>query len=167
MVEIMYNIHQVCPELKLYLLGAGDNVYAPMREEMDKCIKEYQLEDVIILLPWLNHDEALSYLKYARLYLSTSRYEGLPIAVIEALALEKAVVASDVIGNRSCVEDGGNGYLLPLNVDAFVDKILYLIEDKKKRREMELNSRHLFERNFVITKNIEKLEIVYKKIHNS
>lgn len=57
--------------------------------------------------------------KELNVYLTVARYEGLPLAVIEAMSLGKAIVASDVVGNRDCVEDGYNGRLLPLRKSLF------------------------------------------------
>ena len=76
-------------------------------------IAEYGLDKVIELSPWLSHKETLECVKNSMFYLTVARYEGLPLAVIEAMSLGKAIVASDVVGNRDCVEDGYNGRLLP------------------------------------------------------
>lgn len=51
----------------------------------------------------------------ADISVSSSRQEGLPINLIEAMALGNPIVASDVRGNNDLVENGVNGYLVPLN----------------------------------------------------
>ena len=96
MVEIMKKVHDRFPDIKFYLVGVG--FYSPMLDETKRLISSYGLDDVIVLLPWLSHAETLGYLKHSLLYLTTSLYEGLPIAVLEAMALGKAIVSSDVIG---------------------------------------------------------------------
>ena len=50
----------------------------------------------------------------ADLYVTTARWEGLPLAVLEAMSLGIPVVASDVVGNRDAVAVGITGYLYPL-----------------------------------------------------
>lgn len=66
------------------------------------------------------------------LSVSTSRQEGLPINLIEAMALGNPVVASDVRGNNDVVLDGYNGYLVKLNdYESMADKICSLIENKE------------------------------------
>ena len=96
----------------------------------------------------------------------TSLYEGLPISVIEAMSLGKAIVASDVLGNKDCVKDGYNGYLLPLKEEVFVEKMNDLIENDEKRKEMEKNSRSYFKTDFFIDNRIKVLEDIYTEIYN-
>lgn len=165
MVEIMKRVHVRYPDIKFYLVGVG--FYSPMLDETKRLISNYGLDDVIVLLPWLSHAETLGYLKHSLLYLTTSLYEGLPIAVLEAMALGKAVVASNVIGNRDCVRDGQNGWLLPLDATLFAEAIGRLLRDGEERERMGEKSRALFEEGFLITHRIQLLEGIYKEIYNA
>lgn len=162
MVEIMRKVHEKYPNVKFYLLGVG--FYSPMLGKMKTLVHKYGLDDIIILLPWLSHKETIGYLKYAQLYLTTSLYEGLPIAVLEALAMKKAIVSSDVLGNCDCVWDNKNGYLLKLERDQFVDKIGYLLTHKDILNKMSENSYSIFESRFNIENRICELEQIYKYI---
>lgn len=164
MVEVAHGIHLKHPDIKFYLLGVG--FYSPMLEDMKKLIHQYDMDDTFYLLPWLSHEETLKYVKGSLLYFMTSLYEGLPISVIEAMSLGKAVVASDVLGNKDCVKDNYNGYLLPLKEDIFVDKMNELIENEGKRKEMEKNSRSYFESDFFIDNRIKALEDIYTEVYN-
>ena len=164
MVEVAHGIHLKHPDIKFYLLGVG--FYSPMLEDMKKLIHQYDMDDTFYLLPWLSHEEILKYVKGSMLYFMTSLYEGLPISVIEAMSLGKAVVASDVLGNKDCVKDGYNGYLLPLKEEVFIEKMNDLIENDEKRKEMEKNSRSYFESDFFIDNRIKALEDIYTEIYN-
>lgn len=164
MVEVAHGIHLKHPDIKFYLLGVG--FYSPMLEDMKKLIHQYDMDDTFYLLPWLSHEETLKYVKGSMLYFMTSLYEGLPISVIEAMSLGKAIVASDVLGNKDCVKDGYNGYLLPLKEEVFVEKMNDLIENDEKRKEMEKNSRSYFEADFFIDNRIKALEDIYTEVYN-
>ena len=164
MVEVAHGIHLKHPDIKFYLLGVG--FYSPMLEDMKKLIHQYEMDDTFYLLPWLSHEETLKYVKGSMLYFMTSLYEGLPISVIEAMSLGKAIVASDVLGNKDCVKDGYNGYLLPLKEEVFVEKMNDLIENDEKRKEMEKNSRSYFETDFFIDNRIKALEDIYTEVYN-
>lgn len=164
MVEVAHGIHLKHPDIKFYLLGVG--FYSPMLEDMKKLIRQYDMDDTFYLLPWLSHEETLKYVKGSMLYFMTSLYEGLPISVIEAMSLGKAIVASDVLGNKDCVKDDYNGYLLPLKEDIFVERMNELIENDGKRKEMEKNSRSYFESDFFIDNRIKALEEIYTEVYN-
>lgn len=74
------------------------------------------------------------------LSLSSSRQEGLPINLIEALALGNPIVATDVRGNNDIVQDGYNGYLVKLNdFEAMADRICTLIEKPELLNEFSEN----------------------------
>lgn len=164
MVEVAHGIHLKHPDIKFYLLGVG--FYSPMLEDMKKLIHQYDMDDTFYLLPWLSHEETLKYVKGSMLYFMSSLYEGLPISVIEAMSLGKAIVASDVLGNKDCVKDGYNGYLLPLKEEVFVEKMNELVENDEKRKEMEKNSRSYFESDFFIDNRIKALEDIYTEVYN-
>ena len=162
LVDVARGVHSVHGDVKFRLLGVG--FYSPELSDVERKISEYGLSDVVELLPWLNHKETLEYVNGSILYLTVSRYEGLPLAVLEAMSLGKTIVATDVVGNVDCVEDGYNGRLLPLEVDAFVSTLCDLLEDDKKRHIYGENSRILFEKKFLITRRIGELETVYKSV---
>lgn len=160
LVNVIREVHKAYPDIRFYILGVG--YYSPDLERMKRMITQYQLENTIELFPWLNHNETMGYVKNALFYLTTSRYEGLPLAVIEAMSLGKCIVASDVLGNKDCVKDGYNGYLLPLQENLFTKKIIELIEHPDLTETFGKNSRLLFEKDFLIQNRIPYLEVIYK-----
>ena len=87
------------------------------------------------------------------------------LAIIEAMANGKAIIASDVVGNKDCVRNGENGYLLPLDADAYADKIIQLVNDKELRTSMEKNSRALFLEEFFIENRIKYLQNQYNMVY--
>lgn len=159
MVDVMRKVHEKNKKIKLLLVGVG--FHSPLLNEMKSLIVRYELENVITLLPWCSHSETLGYLKNASMYLTTSLYEGLPIAVLEAMALKKTILASNVIGNMDCVQDKYNGYLLPFDEDAFCDKICSLLSDTGENFRMGENSYNLFKKSFCISSRIKELEEIY------
>ena len=159
LLEVINEVHCRHPEVKACMVGAG--FYSPDLEKLKSGIAAYGLENVFEILPWLSQEETLRLVKGSLLYLTAARYEGLPLAVIEAMALEKTIVASDVVGNKDCVENGVNGYLLPMDVKQFVDSICMLIEDVEHRSEMGKTSREIYEQKFKIDSRIKYLEDIY------
>lgn len=76
------------------------------------------------------------YLAASDLYLSTSRWEGLPLGMLEAMSLGLPVVASKVSGNVDLVSDGETGFLYPLSdINHAVNKINQLKDDHVLHRK--------------------------------
>lgn len=165
MVETMKRVHSKHPQIKFYLVGVG--FHSPMLEEMEALIKKYNLEEVVKLIPWLDRAETLGYVQNAMFYMTTSRYEGLPIAVLEALALGKAIVSTNVLGNQDCIQDEVNGFLLPNDADLFSKACCELIENQDLSHRMGNASRAFFESNFFLNKRISDLENIYLNEQNN
>ena len=85
-----------------------------------------------------------------RIYVSTSFYrEGFPRTLLEAMALGKAIVATDTIGSKDAIKDGVNGYQLHMHdVDGFVKKIIELIDDEKELKRIGDSARMYCEEHY-------------------
>lgn len=90
-------------------------------------------------------DRAKEVIANSTLLLSTSRYrEGLPRIILEAMALGKPVIASDIIGNKDVVQDGVTGYLVDVDdLDGFSRKIIELVDNEQKIIELGKNARNI------------------------
>ena len=150
--------------LKFILLGVG--YHSPELDAMKAKMHDLGLEDSIRLEPWINHADCQEFVRKSLFYISTALYEGLPLAIIEAMANGKAIIASDVVGNKDCVRNGENGYLLPLDADAYANKIIQLVNDKELRTSMEEKSRALFLEEFFIENRIKYLQNQYNMVYN-
>ena len=90
---------------KLYILGDG-----PDRDKIEKKIKKEKMENEIILLG--NVKNPYPWIKKAKMLVHSSKYEGLPTVLIEALILDKIVISSDCpTGPKEILENGEIGYL--------------------------------------------------------
>ena len=90
---------------KLYILGDG-----PDRDKIEEKIKQEGMENEIILLG--NVKNPYPWIKKAKMLIHSSKYEGLPTVLIEALILDKIVISSDCpTGPKEILENGEIGYL--------------------------------------------------------
>lgn len=105
-------------------------------------------------------NEPIKYLKEADIYLSTSRFEGLPYSLIEAASVGLPIIATDVEGNNECVKDKKSGFLFN-TVDQGVSCIKELLNDSIRKR-MGHQSRQFFLENFTIEKMIHKIISIYE-----
>lgn len=146
--------------LKFILLGVG--YHSPELDAMKAKMHELGLEDSIRLEPWINHADCQEFVRKSLFYISTALYEGLPLAIIEAMANGKAIIASDVVGNKDCVRNGENGYLLPLDAASYAEKIIQLVNDDDLRKDMGRKSREFFLKDFFIENRIKLLQRIYE-----
>jgi glycosyltransferase involved in cell wall biosynthesis len=150
--ESIGNVH-------LVILGVG--FYSPSLEKIKKFIEENNLSQNITLIPWLEREESLDILNNSLFYISSSRYEGLPYAVIEALALKKPCILTNVDGNKDLVTNDYNGFLVAQEPRVLAARILEMYSNRKRLAMMSRNSRSKFEKFYQINKNIKSLENLY------
>ncbi len=94
------------PNSQLWLIGEG-----PERDELFQQIKDLDLRGQVVL-PGV-FDDVEEILAAANLFVLPSYFEGLSISLLEAMAHQVPVIASDIPGNRDLVETGVNGCLVP------------------------------------------------------
>lgn len=89
--------------------------------------------------------------------------EGLPKSLIEACAVGRSIVTTDVPGCRECVDEGVNGYLVPLkSVNELADAIEKLVDNADDRKQFGIASRKKAEEEFSIENVIEKTFSIYE-----
>lgn len=104
-------------------------------------------------------------LSISDLFVTTSYREGLPRAMIEAMAMEKPIVAYNIRGVRDLVEDGVNGFLAPFgDVNGLAEKIIYLMEHPEVAEEMGKKGREKVEREFSLNVILPQMEKLYREM---
>ena len=142
-------------DLKLYLLGEG-----PDRRKIEEKIKKLNLEDRMLLLgmkknpyPWIKNAEILVH---------SSKYEGLPTVLIEALILRKIVISTNCpTGPKEILGNGKYGSLVDVgDYKVMADEICELLNPNSEKRKKYLeNTDDAVKRfdNKIIIKQIEKM----------
>ncbi|MDD3322939.1 MAG: glycosyltransferase family 4 protein [Paludibacter sp.] len=123
------------PDWILDIFGTGE-----LENILKARIIEQKLVDKIVLRG-LTSDVVTNYLE-SSIYVMSSRYEGLPMVLIEAMSCGLPIISFDCeCGPREIISDSIDGFLIePLNIKALADKISYLIENDKLRKEMGKNA---------------------------
>lgn len=81
------------------------------------------------------------YYSHSSIYISTSRYEGLPLAMIEATSFGIPCIGFTITGNTDIIQNNKNGYLIRnYDIEAFSDALFRLSEDRSKRLEFSQNA---------------------------
>jgi glycosyltransferase involved in cell wall biosynthesis len=99
------------------------------------------------------------------IFLLPSHYEGLPMALLEAMAAGCVPIASEIGSIPSVVRDGENGFLIePKNVSDIIEKLKFLLSGKAVWENLRQNARETIEKNYNLKDYIEKLEGIYNSI---
>ena len=163
MIEVLKKIKEKQPNIHLVLMGVGE--FSPNKDQVEKLIKEYNLQTNVTMIAWIEREKIFAIIKKSKLYISTARYEGLPYSVIESLAMSKACVVTDCDGNRDLIENKYNGYVIKENmVVTMAKRIIVLLEDDALRNVFEKNALTYFNAHFNMEENGKKLEAIYKQI---
>ncbi len=115
---------------------------------------------------WLDRNGIDNELANADLYISTATWEGMPLAVLEAMNLKKPLLLSNCVGNVDLVIEGFNGFIFN-NLEEAVEKIQYFSENKLMLKRFGENSRSLCEQKFNIIDTAKKYEQEYQKFYKS
>lgn len=115
---------------------------------------------------WREHREALSLVDRVDAVLHASRWEGMPNALLEAMALGKPVVVSDVVGTRDVVEDGVDGLLVRdvYAVEPYVAALEGLAADPELRARLGARARERVFREHDARAVAARWESVYQMI---
>jgi glycosyltransferase involved in cell wall biosynthesis len=129
-VDAVALLAQRYPRLQVMMAGDGR-----LREQVAASIAARGLANVITLLPW--QGDAARTLEAVDIYALSSRWEGLPITLLEALASGCAAVATGVDGCLDAIEDGVSGVLVPAaDPLAMAAAIGRLLDDPAQRELM-------------------------------
>ncbi|MBU6435506.1 MAG: glycosyltransferase family 4 protein, partial [Nitrospirae bacterium] len=122
-------------------------------------------ENVVFLGHREDTDELLQALD---IFVLPSLSEGIPMALLEAMAASRAVVASRVGGIPEIVEDGFEGFLVePMDPDSLAERCRRLIASPDVARKMGEQARKRVERDFSATAMADRVASVYKELLRS
>ena len=128
-------------------------------------LEELHLEDVCQLLGYVRGERKAQLLSEASLFALPSYQEGLPIAILEAMAAGLAIVATPVGGIPEVVRDGFNGFLVtPGDVDALAGKLTVLANDRPLCEVMGRRSREIVEQELNVKPYVKRLVTLYESL---
>lgn len=135
----------------------------PRRKELQKLIRERELEQSVWLLG--ERDDVVQWLSAFDVFALPSLWEGLPNALLEAMAFGLPVVASNVDGVAEAVEDGKSGLLVPArNPAALAAALLRLASDPPLRARLGEAARKLIAERFTLPRMISEYEGAYEAL---
>ena len=125
---------------------AGDG---PQLALLQSLAEKLGIGNRVHFLGWQSHELLVAHYGWSNLFLFPSRHEGMPNAVLEAMASGLPVIATRISGSEELVVDGETGILVPSeDVDSLREAIRAMILDAGLREKMGFASRRRVENNY-------------------
>lgn len=125
---------------------AGDG---PRMDTLRSLAREQGIDDRVVFLGWQSREELLQCYQQSNLFLFPSRHEGMPNAVLEAMASGLPVIASRIAGNEELVLHEKTGLLVESeNLESLTAALQELIQDPSRAQQMGAASRQRVEESF-------------------
>lgn len=157
-VEVALRILETCPETHFLLVGDGE-----WRGRIEAQIKKSGKESHFHLVGV--QKDVIPYLSIMDIYLSTSEFEGLPIAMLEAMSCEVPVVATSAGGIGEIIQHGVQGYLSAIeNWNELADYCIKLIQNPDSHKLMREAARQRVIEQFSMKRMVRELEEVYFEV---
>jgi glycosyltransferase involved in cell wall biosynthesis len=154
--------HLLARDLQVRMLLVGWGEREPLLLER---IKTLGLQESIFLTGKKRKNEVFEILSITDIYVSSSLWEGLPLALLEAMSFGIPIVATNVIGNNEAVVDGETGILVPpRDPAALADAMAGLAIYAQKRKEMGNRGYERARDLFSVEKFVQKYVEFYHSI---
>ena len=160
-LHFVFAAYKVLQQMKnVYFIFTGDG---PLRNQVLTLIKNLNLEKQVLFPGWRN--DALELLAISDIYASVSLREGLPMSLLEAMAMRVPAVCYDVDGISEVVTNNKTGFLVaPSDINTFADKIKVLLRHKQLMERFEANIDRRDFAEFTAATMVKKQERLYRSL---
>ena len=160
-LNIIVNKYKI--KVKAIIVGDG-----PQKPELLDLIHKYDLSQYVHLTGILNKKEVAHILNKAQLFVLPSLKEGLPKALLEAMASGLPAIASNISGINEVIKNHYNGLLVqPQNPQQLAEAITYLLSNPTLIKKLGANARKSIIRKYSWLHILAKLDQVYTEVSKS
>ena len=155
--SILPQLHEQFPQMRLLLGGIWED--EELRKEAEK-MKEYVTD-----LGWLQGEAKKDYLRISDLFVFPTYFEGQPVSVLEAMAYQCGIVATNVGGIPQMIEPGRTGLLIePQDPEGLKSALQKLLSDPELCEYLGKNARAKVQKEYSINKSLEELVKIYQRL---
>jgi len=160
LIEAAFLVKKKQGNVKFIIVGNG--VTETVRE-LKKKIVGLNLKDCVYYLGY--REDVPGIIRDSDFLIISSITEAFPLVALEAMALGKPIVATNCGGIPELVSDGETGFLVPINdPESLSDKILFMIKDRNRMREMGNRALAKFDENYTAETYTLHFENLYKNL---
>jgi glycosyltransferase involved in cell wall biosynthesis len=159
LIEACHMLKERGYHFECQIVGEG-----PLRQDLEARIRQLFLQDTVTLCGALPHQDVIDKYKQSTIFVlpcivgSDGDRDGIPNAVLEALAMQRPVVSTRHSGIPEVVEDGVNGLLVPpADAVALAEALANLLDDPERRQRLGERGRQTVIENFDVAQNVRRL----------
>lgn len=156
LINATKKLKSLIPNIKLLLVGVGSEL-----ERCKELAKRLDVTDQVLFLGYRQDVNELYTL--ADLAVASSYREGLPVNVMEAMAIGLPIIATDIRGHRDLISDKQNGYLVSCNDVDEMSKRIYALYSSKETYEKISKENMEKIKNYSLEKVVNQLSVIYKE----
>lgn len=143
---------------RLVIIGSG-----PDEQRLKMLVNSYHLSNKVDFIPWVNPDCLRVYFSKCSVFVLPSLFETFGVVLLEAMASEKPVIASDIMGPKDIISNGTNGILFEKgNVEELRTALKECLSNESLRSKLGMNARFEVEKNYSFKKVAKKLITTYR-----
>ena len=165
-IQTIVKTHEKYGRIKYKIIGDG-----PLRDFLVKMVDELGANKYIKFLGWKKQDEIIEEMRLSHIFLAPSvtskdgDQEGIPVVLMEAMAMGLVVISTYHSGIPELIEDGKTGFLSKeRDVDELNKKIENVLLYPQKLRKMQELGRSIVEEKFNIIKLNDRLDGIYRDL---
>jgi colanic acid/amylovoran biosynthesis glycosyltransferase len=163
LLAALENLDRHGNKARLTIVGDG-----PERENLERLARKMGVASHVRFVGVVAQDSVREYYQGADAFCLASFAEGVPVVLMEAMAMQLPVVATDVMGVRELVEDGVNGLLVrPGRPDLLAAAMARLAADPDLRRRLGVTGRAVVQRDVNICRSAEQLDQLFAEVLRS
>jgi len=161
-VEMAHILHRKYSDLYFFIVGPHIESQKRYWEELNRLVSQFGLKNLFF---YGKSDNVASILKATDVYVCSSVTEASPMSVWEAMAMEKAVVSTNVGDVGRFIQHGENGFIVPpRSAQALAEKVGVLIENQTLRKEFGKRARTVAIKELDIGICVERHKCFYREV---
>ncbi|MBN1622155.1 MAG: glycosyltransferase [Endomicrobiales bacterium] len=159
-IQAAENILKLHSNIKFLIIGDGD-----LRKTLEKMAKDLNIYQYFLFTGF--REDIPELLSALDIYVLPSIHEGQPVSLLEAMCMGKPCVVTNIEGINEVVKDNENALVSQsANPGSIAEKILFLLKDKIKARELGKNARETVRNKFSVKNTISAHEKLYHELKN-
>jgi len=161
LIKAFYKAKKSVDNLKMFIVGDG-----PEKDFLKRYISTLELTNDVLLLGF--RSDISEILSTFDVFILSSLTEGTSMTILEAMAMEKPVIATNVGGNAKLVQNEINGFLVqPRDEEAIAYRILEFYSDQELGKVMGRRGREMVISNFNVNKMTLRYQELYRKLYDT